>query len=167
MKRLFRFFSIIMLMTSTSAHALKLCQLEWLDAWKNASGTLQNYRYSYSRSNYDYNGTNNNAGGLGTWAVTSDEGSTGVYHTVSGTSFCGSTSSGTYTNGTPSYSTTGTNNTNCWCRMTSPNLGGSWVFLFDNGSASNCAYYCARNCAYCVRNGTNNSCSRAAVLSLP
>jgi hypothetical protein len=141
--------------------------LEWQDAWKNASGTLQNARYSYSRSNYEYNGTNNNAGGLGTWAVTSDEGSTGVYHTVSGTSFCGNTTSGTYTNGAPSCSVTGTNNVNCWCRMTSPNLGGSWVFLYADSAAFSCAGSCAYYCAHCVQDGASNSCSRAAVMELP
>ncbi|MDR2269092.1 MAG: hypothetical protein LBD94_02815 [Rickettsiales bacterium] len=162
---------MIMTMTLSSAHALKLCQLEWLGAWrtKPSSETLQNSRRAFSR-NYD------STPDSGTWSVTSDESSTDVYHTVTGMSFCSSTNSGTYTDGSPSYDTsTVSNNTNCWCRMTSPNLGGSWVFLDVYGSASSCASncailcanHCAANCAYCVPYGTNASCSRAAVLSLP
>ena len=47
----------------------------------------------------------------------------------------------------------------CWCKMTSytPNNGSacniaspSWVFLNDGGSASNCAHYCADDCAHDV-----------------
>ncbi|MDR2268755.1 MAG: hypothetical protein LBD94_01055, partial [Rickettsiales bacterium] len=68
----------------------------------------------------------------------------------------------------PSTTTTNADyNRACWCRMTSPDLGESWVFLHDWGSASFCAYICAGYCAVCVQNGTSVSCSRAAVLSLP
>ncbi|MDR1071981.1 MAG: hypothetical protein LBL21_05055 [Rickettsiales bacterium] len=58
-------------------------------------------------------------------------------------------------------------NKNCWCRMTTPNLGASWVFYYASSSAASCAYDCAGSCAYCVRYGANNSCSRSAVLALP
>ncbi|MDR2269082.1 MAG: hypothetical protein LBD94_02760 [Rickettsiales bacterium] len=52
--------------------------------------------------------------------------------------------------------------------MTSPNLGGSWVFLSAFASASDCALDCALGCAAgCVLRGASGSCSRAAVLSLP
>jgi hypothetical protein len=51
--------------------------------------------------------------------------------------------------------------------MTTPNLGASWVFLRDFGSAANCAISCAVNCANCVRFGADYSCSRSAVLALP
>jgi hypothetical protein len=51
--------------------------------------------------------------------------------------------------------------------MTSPNLGASWVFMGVNSSVSNCALYCANDCALCVQFGAVSSCSRAAVLSLP
>jgi hypothetical protein len=70
------------------------------------------------------------------------------------------------------YSTPSSSGRNCWCRMTGQDgnnacLCGSWVFLSDWGSASDCAYICADDCAFCVLNGTLDSCSRAAVLSLP
>ncbi|MDR1071238.1 MAG: hypothetical protein LBL21_01180 [Rickettsiales bacterium] len=51
--------------------------------------------------------------------------------------------------------------------MTAPNLGASWVFLNDLGSAASCAVSCAVYCAYCVLYGTSYSCSRSAVLALP
>jgi hypothetical protein len=62
---------------------------------------------------------------------------------------------------------TTSNNRNCFCRMTAPNLGASWVFLIDYGSAANCAQNCAYLCASCVQGGSSNSCSRSAVLALP
>jgi hypothetical protein len=71
---------MIMTLTLSSAHALKLCQLEWQDAWKNASGTLSASSYKYTQSW--------TAGAPGTWAVTSDQGSTGVKHTISGVATC-------------------------------------------------------------------------------
>ncbi|MDR3208962.1 MAG: hypothetical protein LBT45_03910 [Rickettsiales bacterium] len=148
-----------------TASAERLCQLDWFEAWKNASGALSNYRTSNSRGDYD-NSTSN--GGMGTWAVTSDQGSAGVYHTVSGQSFCSSVGNGTFTNWSPDFDTSiSSNNKYCWCRMTSPNLGGSWAFLGDYGSAADCAIDCALHCANCVRSGADGSCNRSAVLALP
>jgi hypothetical protein len=145
------------------ARAIKLCQLDWLNAWKNASGILPHSRRSYTQGNYDTTGN-----GSGRWAVTSDQGSTGVYHTVSGESLCSDTNSGTYTNGSPSLSSTTTNNGYCWCRMSTPNLGASWVFVNTaSGSAAACAHYCAYGCAVCFDSGSYGSCARSVVLTLP
>jgi hypothetical protein len=119
----------------SAAHAIKLCQLDWFNAWKTAGGALQNSRRAYTRGNYD----NSTGNGGGTWSVTSDQGSDTVYHTVSGISFCSTSGSGAgpYTDGSPGFDTgTSSNNTNCWCRMTAPNLGASWVFLNAYGSAA-------------------------------
>jgi hypothetical protein len=155
----------------SGAHAIKLCQLDWLAAWRDLdpSTYLSNYRYSYSRGNYENGNPLYGNGGIGTWAVTSDQGSTGVYHTVSGQSFCSSNSgSGTYTGGSPSFdSTTSSNNKNCWCRMTSPNLGASWVFNYAILSAADCSHGCAYICAFCVQGGTAYLCTRSALLALP
>jgi hypothetical protein len=145
--------------------------LDWLTAWRDLGNStyLSNYRSSYSRGNYD-NSTGN--GGIGTWSVTSDQGSAGVYHTVSGQSFCSSNNgSGTYTNGTPDFdSAASSSNKYCWCRMTAPNLGASWVFQFDFlsiSTAASCALNCAFGCTDCVLYGENWLCRRAAVLALP
>ncbi|MDR1071816.1 MAG: hypothetical protein LBL21_04195, partial [Rickettsiales bacterium] len=62
---------------------------------------------------------------------------------------------------------TPSSNLNCWCRMTSPNLGASWVFNYAASSAAYCAYGCAGYCAHCVQSGVSSSCSRSAVLALP
>ncbi|MDR3208646.1 MAG: hypothetical protein LBT45_02235, partial [Rickettsiales bacterium] len=59
------------------------------------------------------------------------------------------------------------NNKNCLCKMTYPNLGGSWVFGAAFAAAAMCANHCAYYCAQCVQNGTKYSCSRSAVLALP
>jgi hypothetical protein len=100
--------------------------------------------------------------------VTSDEGSTGARHTVSGIAQCG-TSTATLTGLTsyPDVSSIASDNKNCLCKMTTPNHGASWVFLLAGGSAAYCARYCANNCAHCVRSGVYDSCSRSAVLALP
>jgi hypothetical protein len=158
----------------SDSYAIKLCQLDWLTAWRNLGSftNLSNYRYSYSRGNYNSSHANNDLygdGGIGTWAITSDQGSPGVYHTVSGQSYCSSNNgSNTYTNGSPSFSTSSSaDNKNCWCRMTTPHLGASWVFSSAISPAAYCAYHCANYCADCVRVGMNVSCTRSAVLELP
>jgi hypothetical protein len=139
----------------SDSHAIKLCQLDWFAAWQSKAGQLANWTYAYTR-------TYGSQSEAGTWTVTSDEGSPGVQHTVSGMSMCGSsTTSGT------SQSATLADNKNCWCRMTSPNLGASWVFLYVYSSAAVCAFLCAYDCAGCVQAGGAFSCSRSAVLALP
>lgn len=51
--------------------------------------------------------------------------------------------------------------TKCWCRLVWLDKDGnkvaspSWVFYDDAGSASNCAYYCARYCADGVQGGSD------------
>jgi hypothetical protein len=157
-----------------SAHAIKLCQLDWLESWKNASGQLPNSRRSWSRGNY-YDADGNGGagawvvtGGIGTWAIASDHGSPGVYHTVSGQSYCSSTNSGIYTDGAPNFDNRiPSNNTNCWCRMISPSLSNSWVFWADYGAASACASSCAVACSGCIYFGTYESCVRSVLLTLP
>ncbi|MDR1071347.1 MAG: hypothetical protein LBL21_01750 [Rickettsiales bacterium] len=153
---------IIALVGATSAAgSIKLCQLDWFKAWQDKiSGTLSGSTYA-AVSSYGSQAE------VGTWSVTSDEGSPGVKHTVSGMSQCASSSGTTSTNQVMWSSDTLANNKNCWCRMSAPNLGASWVFLSDNGSAAHCASYCAHLCAVCVQLGAVNSCSRSALLELP
>ncbi|MDR3208358.1 MAG: hypothetical protein LBT45_00750 [Rickettsiales bacterium] len=135
--------------------AEKLCQLDWLAAWKNLgdSKTLSNGEMVKTM-------TYGSQSEVGMWAVASDEGSPGVKHTVNGISQC---SNGSAYVGN---SSTGADNRHCWCRMTSPNLGKSWVFLYSHSSAAYCAYDCADVCANCVLGGAYYSCSRSAVLAL-
>ncbi|MDR1071648.1 MAG: hypothetical protein LBL21_03340, partial [Rickettsiales bacterium] len=107
-----------------TASAIKLCQLDWFAAWQGKPGALSNSTYAAVSSYGSQSET-------GTWSVTSDEGGGGTKHTVSGMSQCTS-STGTTSTGTVMWpSSTLANNTNCWCRMTAPNLGASWVFLYD------------------------------------
>ena len=98
------------------------------------------------------NADNANLYGLdswGQWAVPFE------YGVVYGEAICSQTS-GTYaTAGNPD--TTGTGTTQyCWCRATGyKETGGekcdlassSWVFYYEQGSASDCETYCTRNCA--------------------
>jgi hypothetical protein len=116
---------------------------------------LPNNSIMYSRSWTD--------GAPGTWSVTSDQGSSGVKHTVSGTATC----SNSGTSVTSLDTLTASNNRYCWCRMTAPNLGASWVYSHADSSAASCAYYCAVDCASCVLYGSYHSCRRSAVLALP
>ncbi|MDR1071277.1 MAG: hypothetical protein LBL21_01380 [Rickettsiales bacterium] len=146
------------------AHAIKLCQLDWLESWKTASGVLSNSRYSCSAGNYD---DSTGHGGIGIWSVTSDQGSAGVYHTVSGQSFCSDNINGVYTSSTPSFNGISAYNMHCWCRMTAPNLGASWVYSNAHPRAAICVTNCADICANCVLSSAGSSCSRSAVLALP
>ncbi len=51
---------------------------------------------------------------------------------------------------------------NAWCRVKFKNGKlGAWVFVYPYGSAANCAYYCARDCANSVRGDAS---FRSAVL---
>jgi hypothetical protein len=141
-------------------HAIKLCQLDWFNSWVNLGNSteLPNGIYAYTGSFTD--------GAPGTWSVTSTQGSTPVKHTVSGMATCNTSNS--YSDATSVDPTTPSNNKNCWCRMTSPNLGGSWMFLYTFGSAGACARNCAYECTLCIRYGTRySSCSRSALLALP
>ena len=91
------------------------------------------------------------------------------YGDVYGMAKCSNTT-GTYAvAGTPSD----TNGQYCWCKATTykplnqstvyrPLSTLAWVFRLDHGSASNCAYSCALNCASLVR---WNSDFRAAVFA--
>ena len=84
------------------------------------------------------------------------------YGTVIGNALC-STTSGTWaTAGTPAND----GGQYCWCMATgyqpadsdvvySPNSPLSWVSYDTHVSASNCAYYCAVNCAYDVQNSSD------------
>jgi hypothetical protein len=139
----------------SESHAIKLCQLDWFSAWQSKSGILPNDKGVYTR-------TYGSQSEAGTWFVASDEGSPGVRHIVSGMSLCGNS-----TTSAISQSSTLADNKNCWCRMTTPNIGASWVFLRDWSSAANCAHECARYCADCVWSSINHSCTRSAVLALP
>jgi hypothetical protein len=150
-----------------AAHAIKLCQLDWFAAWQSKSGALSNNAASYT-SNYGSQAES------GTWTVTSDEGSPSVQHAVSGISQCTDDTGTTTTEENPWPSKNLADNKNCWCRMTAPNLGTSWVFVYVISTSipgaapvPYCASYCAYHCAACVRKGSEFSCSRSDVLTLP
>ncbi|MDR1071286.1 MAG: hypothetical protein LBL21_01425 [Rickettsiales bacterium] len=151
--------SVFMLASAVcGAHAIKLCQLDWFAAWQNANGTLSDSSYKYTTSWTD--------GAPGIWAVTSDQGSGGVKHSVSGASTCSNSSTA------PNSISTGNQDDEgwCWCLMTSPHLGASWVLYGNTGGpypAFSCSNACARLCATCVQAGSSGSCTRAAVLALP
>ncbi|MDR1338101.1 MAG: hypothetical protein LBJ73_03680 [Rickettsiales bacterium] len=64
----------------------------------------------------------------------------------------------------------GTYGGNCWCRVSRVNderVVGAWVFNYSYGSDTSCYSYCAINCSYCVRHGSEYSCSRDALFSAP
>jgi hypothetical protein len=154
---IFTFASIV-----SAAGAIKLCQLDWFQAWRSKSGILSNNDMSYTSNS-------GSRAESGTWSVTSDEGSPGVKHTVSGQSQCSETgcSSPPCTTSMPWPSATLTANKYCWCRMIAPNLGASWVFDYAEASVNYCTNFCADFCASCVRMGLHGSCTRSAILALP
>ena len=85
----------------------------------------------------------------GTYVVdwTSNCTSRGTSVAISGISQCSSTSgSSTGQKATSLEISGGTDDKYCWCKMVSPAVS-SWVFNYDRGSASNCAYSCANGCA--------------------
>ena len=85
----------------------------------------------------------------GTYVVdwTSNCTSSGTSVAISGISQCSSTSgSSVGQKATALKISGGTDDKYCWCKMVSPAVS-SWVFYADLGSASDCAYYCATNCA--------------------
>jgi len=120
---------------------------DWLAAWMAAFDEIAPWP---SCCKYEYNKT--------PWSVTATVGSHGA-QTVSGEAAC----IGSSGNSSTQPGSAVLNGVNCWCRMTSPRSG-SWVFLYDDYGASNCSRYCAFVCALCVRDGSNDSCSRGAVL---
>ncbi|MDR1071853.1 MAG: hypothetical protein LBL21_04385 [Rickettsiales bacterium] len=161
MKKINLVISMVALVGAMSgARAIKLCQLDWFKAWQNKSGALSNTQ-KVIISHYG----SHSEGGV--WTVTSDQGSPGVQHTVSGMSQCTDDIGTTTTEENPWPSSTLADNTNCWCRMTSPNVGASWVFT-GVYSLSHCSYYCAFLCAHCIQFDTGtSSCTRSALLALP
>jgi len=116
----------------------------WVSAWRGHNGTLTNGTRVPTSGN-----------GAREWSVTANVGGSGT-HTASGDAWCGTSS-------TAPPSAHSASGTNCWCRMTGPRAG-SWVFDWTSFTASNCANNCANACSSCVLNGSNNSCSRGAVL---
>jgi hypothetical protein len=54
----------------------------------------------------------------------------------------------------------------CWCKMTGPVVGKSWVFNRTDPSGGVCYANCALHCANCVRSGTADSCTRTALLAV-
>jgi hypothetical protein len=126
----------------SQADAVGICEAKPATIWPEDSAVSSLiYGNTYGASN-------------GMWAVTS-----GGY-TVSGISQC-STSSLVIN------STNGTGGSQCWCRMMSPVVGLSWVFMGANtfGSSDDCANSCAFRCTTCIKDGTYNLCARSAVLA--
>ena len=143
-----------------SLPAANMCKVDWLTLWRTmGDGVLfaKPYDVMFSRG---YETTIS-----GTWSFTKDG------HTVSGTSQCGSTTaitggSSDWHNGLVEIDTaTNANNKHCWCRMSTPVTGSSWVFSNSYASSAVCARYCPGDCALCVRRGTDSSCVRSALLA--
>ncbi|MDR2770116.1 MAG: hypothetical protein LBB08_01555 [Rickettsiales bacterium] len=63
------------------------------------------------------------------------------------------------------FSNTFSENRYCWCKMSDPYAGSSWVFYLPLGSGSYCAYDCAGSCSFCLYNGTHHNCTRSALLN--
>jgi hypothetical protein len=83
---------------------------------------------------------------------------------VEGVAACLSTTAAT---APPNASTVGPS---CWCRVSRVNdesVLGAWVFYSTYTTNADCNSNCAIRCGYCVRNGTNNSCSRSALCAAP
>jgi hypothetical protein len=86
-------------------------------------------------------------------------------HKVNGVAACLTTT--TKNGSVPSESTYGLN---CWCRVDSVDniyVLGAWVFSFPYDTHAECLAYCSFNCSYCIRYGTNVSCTRDALFSAP
>ncbi|MDR1337529.1 MAG: hypothetical protein LBJ73_00690 [Rickettsiales bacterium] len=60
---------------------------------------------------------------------------------------------------------------NCWCRVEGINntrVLGAWVFKHtESGGYEDCYATCASRCANCVRVGSSDGCSRAALFTAP
>ena len=119
----------------------RMCKLDWVSVWRNASGILQDSGRAF-------------ATGRGTsWSVYARQGATGL-QTLTGLSHCNNSST------SPLNTADGIN---CWCRMINPNAG-EWIFLNVFGTAEACMGLCAHDCTRCVRDGASHSCTRAALL---
>ena len=153
----FSFLILALILSATTASA-KICQLDWIAQWKSAVGILANSLSMHTSAWTD--------GPPGTWAVTSDQGTPGINHTVTGSANCSMSTTNPHALEYDNKNTEGV----CWCRMTSPNLGAAWVLLGTipgNFAAYQCSNACAYECSKCVLNESSKSCTRAAVLTLP
>ena len=142
-----------------SLSSANMCKVDWLTQWRNkASAFAKPYNVMFSRG---FDTTTS-----GTWSFSKDG------YTVSGTSQCGS--SATLTGSGSNWhneiaeidAATNANNRHCWCRMTSPTTGSSWVFSYSHASSANCALGCSGDCSHCVQNGAHSSCVRSALLAI-
>lgn len=141
--------------------AANMCKVDWLTQWRNMpDGTTfaKPYNIAFSRG---FDGTT-----TGSWSFTKDG------HTVSGISQCGSSnsllgSSGDWTNEYIGIdAAVNTNNKHCWCRMTAPATGLSWVFDRSPVSYRNCTESCPSHCAHCAQGGTPGLCRRSALFAI-
>ena len=117
-----------------------------------------------SQNTSDYGLTEDN-----TWGVTWSNGDK-----VTGEAFCSTTNDGKTFGQTGNPGTVGgyaADGQYCWCKATHYTANGGnqcalsspvWVFILDNGSASNCARNCVGNCA---RNVQRVSDFRAALFT--
>jgi hypothetical protein len=51
----------------------------------------------------------------------------------------------------------------CYCQMTNP-YSGQKVLLATHSSGNNCTASCMVGCGVCMKNGSDNSCTRAKLL---
>ena len=147
------------LWTEQPAHALTMCATNWLDAWRTATNTqIQAGATIQQGRAFTRQGVN------GTWVVGSSHGGAGR-QSVSGISQCTTVEGATNPFSTHSEFTLGqapaSGGVFCWCRMTSPALGSTWVFITTDPA---CATHCASHCANGVQ---NNTAFRTAVLATP
>ena len=168
MKKL-SFFIVMKLILLSSGYAnVQLCvpgEGGWLDSWRTATSTLPGSTWESCCAFTQ--GTQS-----GTWSVGSTHGGAGA-QSVTGISQCSTSAGGTATGNVACPGASGqrcrprpasADGRYCWCRMTSPAVGGSWVFLDSNSSAATCATHCALSCASSVQGSAS---FRAAVLAVP
>ncbi|MDR2770340.1 MAG: hypothetical protein LBB08_02730 [Rickettsiales bacterium] len=73
---------------------------------------------------------------------------------------CSGSPSNAYT-----WSNTLEDDTSCWCKMSDPVMGSSWIFYGRYNITSLCAGECAYRCADCIHLGGAYNCSRSALIS--
>ena len=142
----------------------------WLATWRNHSGALPN------SSHQDTGGSNI---GFGTWSVTANFGSgiqtiRGEFMCAAGGSwgrcYCRRATTEGYESWSVDHSSArGSGRSDCSGNKSSV-CGGPWVFVRDSWFIPPFAFtcvelgWCGQHCAGCVRNGSDGSCTRAAVL---
>ena len=118
--------------------AAKVCQLDWLEIWRD-SGGLNYAKIAYTQF------TNGELGGI--WSVESDQ--SGESHVIMGVAQCASAAD---MGGNPQFSSSSSDNMKCHCKMMSPRVG-SWSYIHGFESDIDCGLECAKYCANALADG--------------